>query len=48
VNPQPTGRGVYAAAKAATRTLTRAAATEWGTDGIRVVAVLPAAASPAS
>jgi meso-butanediol dehydrogenase / (S,S)-butanediol dehydrogenase / diacetyl reductase len=48
VNPQPAGRGVYAAAKAATQTLTRAAAAEWGPDGIRVIAVLPAATSPAS
>jgi NAD(P)-dependent dehydrogenase (short-subunit alcohol dehydrogenase family) len=48
VNPQPAGRGVYAAAKAATQTLTRAAAAEWGPEGIRVITVLPAAASPAS
>jgi NAD(P)-dependent dehydrogenase (short-subunit alcohol dehydrogenase family) len=48
VNPQPAGRGVYAAAKAATQTLTRAAAAEWGPQGIRVIAVLPAATSPAS
>jgi meso-butanediol dehydrogenase / (S,S)-butanediol dehydrogenase / diacetyl reductase len=48
VNPQPAGRGVYAAVKAATQTLTRAAATEWGPDGIRVIAVLPAATSPSA
>jgi meso-butanediol dehydrogenase/(S,S)-butanediol dehydrogenase/diacetyl reductase len=48
VNPLPAGRGVYAAAKAATHALTRAAAAEWGPDGIRVLTVLPAAASPAS
>lgn len=48
VNPQPAGRGVYAAAKAATQTLTRVAAAEWGPQGIRVLAVLPAATSPAS
>jgi NAD(P)-dependent dehydrogenase (short-subunit alcohol dehydrogenase family) len=48
VNPQPTGRGVYAAAKAATQTLTRAAAAEWGPGGIRVIAVLPAATSPSA
>lgn len=48
INPQPTGRGVYAAAKSATQTLTRVAASEWGPDGIRVLAVLPAASSPAS
>jgi NAD(P)-dependent dehydrogenase (short-subunit alcohol dehydrogenase family) len=48
VNPQPTGRGVYAAAKAATQTLSRVAATEWGPGGIRVITVLPAATSPSS
>ena len=48
VNPLPAGRGVYAAAKAATQTLSRAAATEWGPDGIRVITVLPAATSPAA
>jgi meso-butanediol dehydrogenase / (S,S)-butanediol dehydrogenase / diacetyl reductase len=48
VNPQPAGRGVYAAAKAATQTLTRVAATEWGPDGIRVLTVLPAATSPSA
>jgi meso-butanediol dehydrogenase / (S,S)-butanediol dehydrogenase / diacetyl reductase len=48
VNPLPAGRGVYAAAKAATQTLTRVAATEWGPEGIRVITVLPAASSPSS
>jgi NAD(P)-dependent dehydrogenase (short-subunit alcohol dehydrogenase family) len=48
VNPLPAGRGVYAAAKAATQTLSRAAAGEWGPDGIRVITILPAATSPAS
>jgi len=48
VNPQPAGRGVYAAAKAAAQTLSRVAAAEWGPDGIRVITVLPAATSPAS
>ena len=48
VNPQPTGRGVYAAAKAATQTLSRVAAAEWGPDGIRVITILPAATSPAA
>src|SRR5258705_3725134 len=48
VNPLPAGRGVYAAAKAATQTLSRVAAAEWGPDGIRVITVLPAATSPAS
>jgi len=48
VNPLPAGRGVYAAAKAATQTLSRVAAAEWGPDGIRVITVLPAASSPSS
>jgi meso-butanediol dehydrogenase/(S,S)-butanediol dehydrogenase/diacetyl reductase len=46
VNPTPTGRGVYGAVKAATQTLSRVAASEWGVDGIRVVNILPAATSP--
>ena len=48
VNPTAVGRGVYGAVKAATQTLSRVAATEWGVDGIRVVNVLPAASSPAA
>jgi NAD(P)-dependent dehydrogenase (short-subunit alcohol dehydrogenase family) len=48
VNPQPAGRGVYAAAKAATQTLTRVAAAEWGQDGIRAITILPAATSPSA
>src|SRR5271166_405728 len=48
VNPLPVGRGVYAAAKAATATLSRVAAGEWGPDGIRVITVLPAATSPSA
>ncbi|MFM7786276.1 MAG: SDR family NAD(P)-dependent oxidoreductase [Gammaproteobacteria bacterium] len=43
----PIGYGAYAAAKEAIRALTRAAACEWGTDGIRVNCVLPLAMSPA-
>jgi NAD(P)-dependent dehydrogenase (short-subunit alcohol dehydrogenase family) len=39
--------GVYAAVKAAIQQLTRAAANEWGTDGIRVNAIMPHAKSPA-
>ncbi|MEV6162213.1 SDR family oxidoreductase [Streptomyces sp. NPDC052052] len=39
--------GAYAAAKSALRSLTRAAANEWGRDGIRVNAIAPHAASPA-
>lgn len=41
------GYGAYAAVKEATRILTRAAAAEWGTDGIRVLTVAPHADSPA-
>lgn len=39
--------GAYAAAKSALRSLTRAAASEWGRDGIRVNSVAPHATSPA-
>jgi len=39
--------GVYAAVKAAIQQLTRAAANEWGKDGIRVNAIMPHAKSPA-
>ncbi len=46
VRPDPIRRGAYAAAKEATRALTRAAAMEWGPDGIRVNAVLPYAVTP--
>jgi NAD(P)-dependent dehydrogenase (short-subunit alcohol dehydrogenase family) len=38
--------GAYAAAKWAIRSLTRAAADEWGRDGIRVNAIAPHALSP--
>jgi NAD(P)-dependent dehydrogenase (short-subunit alcohol dehydrogenase family) len=41
------GYGAYAAVKEAIRQLTRAAACEWGKDGIRTNAVLPLANSPA-
>jgi meso-butanediol dehydrogenase / (S,S)-butanediol dehydrogenase / diacetyl reductase len=40
------GYGAYAATKEAIRSLTRAAACEWGGDGIRVNAVAPHALSP--
>ncbi|MCF8587724.1 SDR family NAD(P)-dependent oxidoreductase [Gordonia liuliyuniae] len=43
----PSGYGLYAAAKEAVRSLTRAAACEWADDGIRVNAILPLAMSPA-
>lgn len=42
----PAGFGAYAAVKEATRVLTRAAACEWGADGIRVNAIIPLAMSP--
>ena len=42
----PDGYGAYAAVKEAIRTLTRAAAVEWGPDGIRVNAIIPLAMSP--
>ena len=42
----PAGYGAYAAAKEAIRALTRAAACEWGVDGIRVNCILPLAMSP--
>ncbi|MBP8231407.1 SDR family NAD(P)-dependent oxidoreductase [Rhizorhabdus sp.] len=40
------GYGTYAAVKEATRILTRAAAAEWGMEGIRVLTVAPHADSP--
>lgn len=41
-----TGYGGYAAVKEAIRSLTRAAATEWGKDNIRTNVILPHAKSP--
>jgi NAD(P)-dependent dehydrogenase (short-subunit alcohol dehydrogenase family) len=41
------GYGVYAAAKQAIRSLTRAAAHEWAKDGIRVNTIAPIAMTPA-
>ncbi len=41
------GYGAYGAVKEAIRQLTRAAACEWGRDGIRANAILPLANSPA-
>ena len=40
------GYGAYGAVKEATRVLTRAAAAEWGPDGIRVLTLAPHANSP--
>jgi NAD(P)-dependent dehydrogenase (short-subunit alcohol dehydrogenase family) len=42
----PIGYGCYGAVKEAIRTLTRAAAVEWGADGIRALNILPLAESP--
>ncbi len=42
----PVGYGPYAAVKEAIRALTRAAAVEWGPDGVRVNAIIPLALSP--
>ena len=44
----PASYGVYAGVKAAIRSITRAAAVEWGKDGIRVNVVVPMVASPAN
>ena len=41
-----TGYGAYAATKESIRSLTRAAACEWGADGIRTNVILPHAKSP--
>jgi NAD(P)-dependent dehydrogenase (short-subunit alcohol dehydrogenase family) len=46
LRPDPVGFGAYAAVKEATRSLTRAAACEWGADGIRVNSIIPVAMSP--
>ncbi|NDZ78940.1 SDR family oxidoreductase [Streptomyces sp. SID10853] len=43
----PTTYGAYAAAKQALRSLTRTAAAEWGSDGIRANSIAPHALSPA-
>jgi NAD(P)-dependent dehydrogenase (short-subunit alcohol dehydrogenase family) len=42
----PEGYGVYAATKDAIQTITRAAAVEWGRDGIRVNMIVPHVTSP--
>jgi NAD(P)-dependent dehydrogenase (short-subunit alcohol dehydrogenase family) len=46
IRPDLTAFGGYGASKEAIRTLSRAAACEWGRDGIRVNVVLPLALSP--
>jgi NAD(P)-dependent dehydrogenase (short-subunit alcohol dehydrogenase family) len=40
LNPRP-GAGIYAATKAALNLISRSAAVEWGSDGIRVNTILP-------
>ncbi|CAN5551519.1 SDR family oxidoreductase [soil metagenome] len=45
LRPDPVGLGAYAAVKDAIRVLTRAAAVEWGPDGIRANVVVPLALS---
>jgi len=47
IRPDLTAFGAYGACKEAIRTMSRAAACEWGRDGIRVNVVLPLALSPA-
>jgi NAD(P)-dependent dehydrogenase (short-subunit alcohol dehydrogenase family) len=46
IRTDPTGLGAYASVKDAIRVLSRAAAVEWGRDGIRVNTLLPLAMSP--
>ena len=46
IRPDLTAFGAYGACKEAIRTMSRAAACEWGKDGIRVNVVLPLAMSP--
>ncbi|WP_419918632.1 SDR family NAD(P)-dependent oxidoreductase [Candidatus Poriferisocius sp.] len=43
----PSGMGVYAGVKSAMQSITRAAAMEWGADGIRAITLMPVAMSPA-
>jgi NAD(P)-dependent dehydrogenase (short-subunit alcohol dehydrogenase family) len=46
LRPDPDGYALYAAVKEGVRTLSRAAAVEWGPKGIRVNTVIPLAMSP--
>lgn len=46
LRPDPAGFALYAGTKEMVRTLTRAAAVEWGPRGVRVNAVIPNALSP--
>ena len=47
LRPDPVGLGCYSAVKEATGALTRAAASEWGSQGIRVHTIVPLANSEA-
>ena len=44
----PARYGIYAAVKAAIQTISRAAAVEWGVDGIRVNMLIPFVLSPSA
>ena len=46
IRPDPVGYGLYSAVKEAIRALSRAAAVEWGLDGIRVNTIIPIGNSP--
>lgn len=46
LRPDPAGYALYAGTKEMVRSLTRAAAVEWGPQGVRVNAVIPNALSP--
>jgi len=46
LRPDPAGFALYAGTKEMVRTLTRAAAVEWGADGVRVNAIIPNGMSP--
>ena len=46
LRPDPFGYGAYAAVKEAMRAMSRAAAYEWGPEGVRVVCLIPLARSP--
>jgi NAD(P)-dependent dehydrogenase (short-subunit alcohol dehydrogenase family) len=46
LDPSESFHGVYFAAKNAIEAFTRAAAVEWGADGIRTMLIMPAAESP--
>jgi NAD(P)-dependent dehydrogenase (short-subunit alcohol dehydrogenase family) len=47
IQPRAHNRGIYAAVKSALNSISRAAANEWGSDGIRVNTVMPFARTEA-